>query len=841
MSENYRSREERKKIQQEKKAKPTKNKAKKPLWKKIMLICLSIFVFCIIVGAGTFLWMIRDVPSFDETLLKDPVSSNVYDINGDLIDEIGVQKREQIEYEDIPKVLEEAVLSIEDSRFYEHNGFDPRRFMGAVVANFKERSFAEGGSTITQQVVKNSFFTNEKTIKRKVQELYLSFQLERKFSKQQILTIYLNKILYGGRIYGAGKAADYYFSLPKDKLHEMTLEQAALLAGLPQSPNNYNPEKYPEKAEARRNTVLAQMHKNGYITEAEMKTAQSKPVTETLKINNPESGKYAAFVDTAIEEVTNALPDINVSEAGLEIHTTLDPKVQQATEDVLAGNGGVKFPDANFQAGIAIVDTESGQIKAIGGGRDYKKGGHNKAKDIRRQPGSTFKPLIDYAPAIEKHKWATSHELKDEPYTYKDGNVLNNFDKKFKGHMTMRDALVQSRNVPAVKALNEAGIPYARDFVANLGISVPEKLTESAGIGSFDPGTSPLEMAGAYAAFGNGGSFTKPYAVTKVVFPDKTEQDLVPETKKAMKDSTAFLITDMLRGVTKHGTGTAANVSKLDIAGKTGTTNFADEDIRKFKMKNSPTWDSWFVGYTPQYSTAVWTGYDKTSETDYIKGKDTVISQQIFKAIMSKVGTDTSSFKAPNSVEKVGNEYRVKGGEEIKAVEEEKLAKPNVNANYDAASKSIKVNWSFQAPENETATFEVSYTVDGATTPLAVSGNSASIPNAIPGKSYTISVVAVTSKGKSEPGTITVTPTAAETPDPNQPDPNKPDPNKPDPNKPDPNKPDPNKPDPNKPDPNKPDPNKPDPNKPDPNKPDPNKPDPNKPNPGNGGNGNNNR
>jgi penicillin-binding protein 1A len=762
MTENSRSRvERRKKTQEDQQRSAKKLKPNKAFWKRFLSISLILGTVLFLIGVGAIIWTIKDAPKFDETLLKDPLSSSIFASDGEtLIAEVGTEKREDIEIDQIPDVLKDAVLATEDARFYEHNGIDVQRTLVAIFKVITSGSLESGGgSTITQQLVKNSFLSIEQTVTRKIQEWYLALQLEREFSKEEILEMYFNKNLYGGDIYGVAKAAERFFGLQADELDQLTLEQAALLAGIPQSPNRYMPtdEANLDFAEERRNMVLYYMNRHGYISESEMKEAQSTPIEDTLKIQTPEGNKYEAFVNTVLTEVQEKT-GANLFEDGLEIYTTIDPEIQQLTEDVLTTNDYIKYPDnENLQTAVVITDTQTGEIKAIGGGRN-KNGGYNYATMMKRQPGSTIKPILDYGPAIEKFKWSTGHMIKDEEYQYSDGTPIRNADRKYAGNKTIRDHLVWSRNIPALKTFQEVGADDATDFARSLGFPIADeqKGNEANSIGGIDA-ASPLVMAGAYAAFGNGGYYIEPHTVKKIIYSDGREESLAPTEAKVMEDSTAFLITDMLRSVVDSGTGVKANIPRLDLAGKTGTTNFDEQTIKKYDLPSRAVRDAWFVGYTPQYTGAVWTGYDKTtSSDDYLNNTTDDISLLVYRAILSEAATSTETFKQPNSVGKLGIEYYVKGGEKPKPP---KPAKPtDVTATYDEAADQIQLSWNHASISGLETIFEVSYTVDGDTVNLtSTNDKKAALASPEKGKPYTFTIVAIAAGVKSDAASTSIT------------------------------------------------------------------------------------
>ncbi|MDT3498360.1 PBP1A family penicillin-binding protein [Bacillus toyonensis] len=663
MSENYRSREERRQVKKKNQpaSKKQKQKGKTSFFRKFLISCLLLGIVGLVAGVATFFVMIKDAPKLEKAKLVNPLSSKIYDKDGDLVYEYGKEKRTNVTYDQIPKLVENAFLAAEDARFYEHSGVDFKGTARAVLVSLKGDYGSQGGSTITQQVIKNYFLSMDKTPKRKAQEVYLAYKLEQQYSKHEILEMYLNKINLGNRSYGIATAAQNYY---KKELKDLTLPEVAMLAGLPKAPNNYDPSKPQniQKATERRNVVLKLMNRHGYITKAEMEEASKVPVDKGVqKAAELQAMPYPVFMDAVVKEVEKELPDANIGSDGLEIYTTLDKKAQTLADNILNTNI-IDYPNEKFQGAFTFMDTKTGEVRAIGSGRGENKAvfkGHNMATELDRSAGSTMKPIFDYAPAIEYLKWATYHQVDDSPFKYTGGQDVRNSDRGYLGQITMREALKLSRNVPAIKTAKEVGINKSKAFSEKLGITFNATPTESTAIGTNE--VSPTEMAGAYAAFGNDGKYTKPHFVKKVVYPDGKSKSFEQKSKRVMEDYTAYMITDMLRSVVTSGTGTAANISSLDVAGKTGTTNYSSEKAAQYKLPDSATRDSWFAGYTPQYTMAVWTGYMKDSKDDYISSKNTKIAQLIFKEMMSEMATDKSQFKMPSSVTKEGNELRIKG------------------------------------------------------------------------------------------------------------------------------------------------------------------------------------
>ena len=779
MSDQYKTREEKRKLAQKNKK---QKKQSKGLIKRIAVILLMLCIVAAVAVGGVFAYYISTAPKIDEKALIDPVSSKIYDKNGEIYTEIGSETRDPVKYKDIPKLMEEAVLAIEDVRFYKHHGIDIIRVGGAIVANITGGFGSQGGSTITQQVVKNSFLQSEKTIKRKVQEMYLAFQLEQKYSKEQIFEMYVNKVYMSSGIHGFSAASKLYFG--KD-LDELTLAEAATLAGMPQSPNNYNPFNHPDKAEKRRNIVLKAMENAGFITSEERAAAQAESLTDSLVAEDSRvetKTKYNAIVDQVIEEVED-LGDYNIYTDGLSIYTSIDPKAQELMETILDSDKYIAYPDDKFQVGSVFMDTKTGEIYAIGGGRNQEVArGFNYATDLKsRQPGSTIKPILDYAPAFEFLQWSTYHPLVDEEYQYSSGQTIGTAYSSYKGQVTLREALYKSYNVPAVKTLQEVGTDKAGEFVNRLGIDFGE-IYESSAIGGVKKGASPLQMAGAYAAFGNEGVYTKPHVIKKIVLRDNdTVLETAPKSEVAMKDYTAFMITDILKDVMTKGTGTQAHIPGLPVAGKTGTTNYSAEDRAKYNIAKSQSPDSWFVGYTTNFTMSVWTGYDNQFENT-LDSNETKIAQKVFKAMMQEMssGVDTEDFKKPSSVvelpiEKGSNpaaiaseytpesqkvyEYFVKGHEPTKtSTKYQKLAAPSgLTAAYDAEANKINVSWNYNSEAD--AEFEVKVAVNGgsASTLTTTSDMSFSMNSPEPGSTYVFSVTAKADGMESDPASATVT------------------------------------------------------------------------------------
>lgn len=752
-----------------------RKKQKKSLWKRIALALATILSLIVLGVIGTFIYFIATAPELDISKIDVAYSSKFYDKDGEMFADMGTENRIKVQYEDLPQVLIDAVIATEDARFFEHPGIDLRRIAGAIVANIKHGFGSEGASTITQQVVEHLFLSPEKKLKLKVQEQWLALQLERELSKEQILEIYLNKIFYGNNAYGVAKAAEVYFGI--EDLHDLNLVQAAMLAGLPQRPSAYNPFENPDLMQERVHTVLDLMVRHNKITKEEAEEAKKVDIRTVLTDKKPDPLPYEAFRQQVIKELEEKLPDVDIFSAGLEIHTTLDQSIQSHVEFLLtdSAENPIPYPDEDLQAGMAVLDTKTGEIRAIGGSRNRENVmGDNYAIKLDRQPGSTIKPLLSFGPAIEYEKWSTYHQVKDDkPYRLPSGHEIRNWNRTYQGQVSIRTALKDSLNVPTIHTFMEIGPDRAKKFAENLGIKFADKhLAPNDAIGGTRTTVTPLQMAGAFSAFGNEGIYTEPHSVKKVVFPDGSVIDLKPKSEAVMADYTAYMVTDILKDVLKNGTGRTANIPHLPVAGKTGTTNVEGK---------SGANNSWFVGYTTNYTIGVWAGYSKEHNRII---PDTRIPQHLFRHTMTEISKDieTPDFKKPDSVvelpiikgsnppeiasentpsEHVTRELFVKGTEPTNVSTEFEQLEPvkNLTAVYNEAANRIDISWDYDNTEN--IVFKVDFSVDsGDMRHLTTTEEmSASIDQVQVGSTYTIQVVAIDEENDlmSEPQSVKVT------------------------------------------------------------------------------------
>ena len=643
----------------------------KSLFKYISSIFFTICLVLFFIVLMLFARELKDVPDITQANLQDPLSSEIYDKNLNLIATVGAEKREYVSINDIPKNITNAVLTTEDSRFQSHIGIDPIRLIKAVLVNIRSNSAQQGASTITQQVVKNSLLTSDKSLQRKIQEAYLSLKLENRYSKDDILEMYMNKIYYSDGQYGVKTAAKYFYN---KELDQLTLPQVALLTGIPQQPILYNPYDYPKQAKERRDTVLYALLNNDKITEAEYNDAINTPITDGIVKKTKEeranqhtyNPKFAAYIDQITKELKENQNFENIKDPlsmGLKIYTNLNPELQIYVQDMLDNQSSPMKPHAS-QAAISVLDTKTGLIEAIGGGKNYKAGGYNFAVDARVQPGSSIKPLIDYAPGIEYYGWDSQTTFSDTPYQIAGTNFfIQNWDRLYHGTVSMSRALSWSYNTPAVRAFETVGYERAKHFAEKLDIPVTKDEPTTAIGGNVD-GVSTLQMAGAFASFGNKGYFNKPSTIVKVFNANGKElPNIKAEPIKAMSEETAYLMTNVLKGVlTSNGLAPNGKVANFDMAGKSGSSTFDDTAYYNYGIDvvNS-TKDSWMIGYTTDYTVAVWQGADVLDSAAKALSYDQAKTTQVIMANVMKKASDNkvpAAFEKPAGIEsKNGVEY----------------------------------------------------------------------------------------------------------------------------------------------------------------------------------------
>ena len=612
---------------------------------------LSLFIAAFLLGGGVSLYYANKAPELSESKLVATTSSKIYDSKNELIADLGAERRVNAQSSEIPTDLVNAIVSIEDHRFFTHRGLDSIRIAGAFLRNLSSSGGLQGGSTLTQQLIKLTYFstsTADQTLSRKVQEAWLAIQLERTATKQEILTYYINKVYMSNGNYGMQTAAENYYG--KD-LKDLSIPQLALLAGMPQAPNQYDPYSHPEAALERRNLVLSEMQKQGYLTAEQYETAINTPITDGLQ-SLKSVNSYPPYMDNYLKEVIDQVEQetgYNLLTTGMEVYTNVDQEVQKRLWDVYNTDEYVDYPDDDLQAASTIVDVTNGKVIAQLGSRHQSSNvsfGINQAVETNRDWGSTMKPITDYAPALEYGIFdSTAATINDAPYNYPGTDIpVYNWDKTYFGNITLQYAIQQSRNVPAVKTLEKVGLDHAKTFLNGLGIDYPSMVYANA-ISSNTVeshkqyGASSEKMAAAYAAFANGGIYHKPMYINKVVFSDGSSKEFSDQGTRAMKETTAYMMTEMMKTVLTYGTGRGAYMSWLPQAGKTGTSNYTDDEIENY-IKNTGyvAPDEMFVGYTRKYSMAVWTGY--SNRLTPIVGDGFRVAANIYRSMMGYLSED---------------------------------------------------------------------------------------------------------------------------------------------------------------------------------------------------------
>lgn len=620
------------------------------LIKYLSISFLSLVIAAIVLGGGVFFYYVSKAPSLSESKLVATTSSKIYDNKNQLIADLGSERRVNAQANDIPTDLVKAIVSIEDHRFFDHRGIDTIRILGAFLRNLQSNSL-QGGSTLTQQLIKLTYFstsTSDQTISRKAQEAWLAIQLEQKATKQEILTYYINKVYMSNGNYGMQTAAQNYYG--KD-LNNLSLPQLALLAGMPQAPNQYDPYSHPEEAQGRRNLVLSEMKNQGYISAEQYEKAVNTPITDGLQ-SLKSASNYPAYMDNYLKEVINQVEEetgYNLLTTGMDVYTNVDQEAQKHLWDIYNTDEYVAYPDDELQVASTIVDVSNGKVIAQLGARHQSSNvsfGTNQAVETNRDWGSSMKPITDYAPALEYGVYdSTATIVHDEPYNYPGTDTpVYNWDRGYFGNITLQYALQQSRNVPAVETLNKVGLNRAKTFLNGLGIDYPSihysnAISSNTTESDQKYGASSEKMAAAYAAFANGGTYYKPMYIHKVVFSDGSEKEFSNVGTRAMKETTAYMMTDMMKTVLVYGTGRGAYLPWLPQAGKTGTSNYTDEEIEKY-IKNTGyvAPDEMFVGYTRKYAMAVWTGY--SNRLTPVIGDGFLVAAKVYRSMISYLSED---------------------------------------------------------------------------------------------------------------------------------------------------------------------------------------------------------
>jgi penicillin-binding protein 2A len=649
-------------------------------WHLLQIIMLSMLII-ILSFFGLLYYFSKDA---DISGLKNelPQATVFYDVNEEVASKVSANKNEGVSIKQVPDSMKNAIIAIEDHRFYQHKGVDLIGTSRALIRDIKAGGMVEGGSTITQQLTKNTLLTSQKTLNRKMEEVFLALQIEREYSKPEILQMYLNQIYFGNGAWGIKTAASKYFA---KEVKDLSISESALLAGLIKAPSALNPYEHMEGASNRRNLVLLQMKKQGFISSHQYEKAINEKVVLNDAGGDPFRGKFPYYVDQVFDEAINqyGLSQDELLTGGYQIYTELAPAMQTAMERTYQNDA--LFPEGKdhlIQSGGVLVDPKTGGIRAIVGGRgEHTFRGYNRASQLEAQPGSSFKPLAVYTPALE-NGWKITDILKDEPMTFGDYQP-SNYNHQYAGEIPMYDAVKESKNVSAVWLLNEIGIEQGLDSIKRFGISLDKKDRNlSLALGGLHKGVSPLNMAEAFTVFPNNGIRMKSHAIKKIVDADgniigewKTNKERI--TTKAVTDN----ITTMLLGVVEQGTGSAAQIPGRETAGKTGSTQVPITGINGVK-------DQWFVGYTPQLVGAIWVGYDKTDAEHYITPTSNKGSAVVFREVMTAAleNEPSESFNVPHIASFI----------EQKKQEEAEKNRNNFQGNFNNEVQKWEEKWNKQ-------------------------------------------------------------------------------------------------------------------------------------------------
>jgi penicillin-binding protein 1A len=661
--------------------KPTtknKKKSKKPkrTWVKVLKILFLILLVAGLIIAGFVaryvMTLANEIPEWDQSDMAGDLTTTFYDADGAAIAERhGVENRFPVEFEVVPDDLKNAFLATEDMTFYDHMGISFKGIIRSTIVNIREQRLAQGASTITQLLARNALIDSDtrfqKDWDRKIKEIILAFQIESRYEKDEIFELFLNTIHFGEGTYGVQAAAQTFFG--KD-VQDLNLAECSLLAGLPQRPSGYNPFDYPDSALGRRSQVLLNMEINGFITTAEMNLNNDTPLALAPRPTGYVEGPYLFFIDYAMDEAETILEEMeydpDIYRNGYKIYTTMNNQAQTTVEDLFMDpeNFPEDMNDEQIQAAMIILDHETGEIQAMMGGREYlSQRGFNRAasSNMNRQPGSALKPVVVYGPALEYGGMSPGTVIDDTPVTIQTEQgpyEPTNYDGRYRGLITMREAVRNSVNVPAIKILNEIGTVTGFNFASKLGIPFEddEKYNLSIALGGMSYGCNPLELASAYGAFANEGILAENYSVTRI---ETNDGSVIYEaaTQKAvvMSEETAFLMSDMLQTVVNYGTGYNAKIPQWQTAGKTGTTQLPTSTKAEKAMFEGITGnrDAWFAGYTKEYTAVVWMGFDITDKDHYLKkiygGKYPAL---LFQQAMAPLHEDLApiNFERPDNV-----------------------------------------------------------------------------------------------------------------------------------------------------------------------------------------------
>lgn len=644
--------------------------------KTILIITIILIVMISGIGLGFVTASLNTKPSLANDI-RPPASSQIYDINGTLIANIhAVENRVPVTLNKIPKNLQNAFIAVEDARFYQHSGIDPRGILRAIWSNLTSQGLAEGGSTITQQLAKNAYLSQERTLKRKIQEAFLALQLERQYTKNEILELYLNQIYFGQGAYGVQAASQLYFG---KNAEDLSLAECAMLAGIPKSPNYYSPLNNFKAATERKSVVLDQMEKYQYIDASTTRKTKAEEIKLAKSATKQEAAVASYFIDYITQTLIEKYGADAVYKEGLKIYTTLDLNMQQAAEDAMKKLPTYRTDDNGIvqpQGALVALEPHTGYVKAMIGGRGNDQ--FNRATMAVRQPGSAFKPFVFLA-ALESNL-SPATIIDDSPITI-DGWTPRNYSGTFNGKVTLRETAERSLNIPTIKIAQQVGVDKPLYYAQQLGITTlvldgsQNDRNLSMALGGLTRGVTPLELASAYGVFANRGVYTPPISIIKIIDRNgKVLEQSTLQEKTVISEKTAYILTDLLKGVITRGSGSAANINR-PVAGKTGTTS----DYK----------DAWFVGYTPDLVTSVWIGNDSDGTLRGITGADT--PAEIWAAFMRKATANIPSkdFIRPQGL--VINEApQLLEPDKDKAKDKENEKKPDVKDKEADKSKDEK-------------------------------------------------------------------------------------------------------------------------------------------------------
>jgi len=687
-------------------------------WLLVLIVFFALMLF--VAGVGFCYYIVKSAPEFDVDKMFEKEATRIFDASGNLYATLGTEQRQKIKYEELPEVLVDAIIATEDSRFFQHKGFDAPRFLKASISQVMGHG-GGGASTLTMQLSKLAFTSTEASgiegIIRKFTDIYMSvFKMEKNFTKQEIIEYYVNTPCLGGSIYGVKQAAQYYFG--KD-VGDLNLVEAAQIAGMFQSPNGYNPYNNPNDANDRKNTVLYLMKRHGYISDEEYEAGKSIKIKDLLyEGGNTSTNEYQGFIDTVVQEVIDRTGN-NPYDVPMDIYTTMVTKKQDVINKFYKT---YKFINSKIEVGVGMIDNKTGAILAVGAGRDKSKAMTLNvatfAGQTKRMPGSTIKPILDYGPAFEYANLSTYGPFIDEKTKY-GGGYMRNFGGSYSGFKSMRDCLRKSINTCALQAFRLTTNEEKLEFATNLGIDFGDVtyLPDSYAIGAVNI-ASPVGLAAAYAAFGNGGYYTEPHSFTRIVYRETEEEYVLNlERKRVMKPQTAYLITNVLVGATSSQT----HVSGTQIATKTGTTSYDTKLLRKYGLSSNIIPDSWTSSYSPDYAIAIWYGYPDGLNAENVKhkwilknGHASSERLKIQANLCNKLYEKNSTFKSPGGISSakveletipaqkpsshtpsklVGSFLFIAGTEPSEtSIRFDTLANP-LSATYSIANNQLNVSW----------------------------------------------------------------------------------------------------------------------------------------------------